>query len=345
MKIENDIVIQKIGYGLKNGQIVHIDKVDRGLECDSFCPSCGGQLVAKKGDVNIHHFAHYDGEGNQCGESVLHKVSKEIVFNQKRLLVPSKDVELKGVDIIGGIVAVSHSHKGREYLFDRIWMEQSELDFIPDITAESLGEKIFIEIKVSHAVPEEKITKVRQLGIPMIEIDMSSYSSMDSLNKLTAAVIADAPRHWVYHPKHEEIRSYLKPELESKLNERECELRNNLIGIDGCRSDFLRFLISETESANTVVVLGYKSVTGYSRKNSSNFSFSELKIAEQVCTIGSNNYNIKGAGGIEENTIAIDESVLRDIETIQFPCIAKLTLDSISSRGRRLPLVTGLKVV
>lgn len=34
--------------------------VPRGLECGCFCADCKGPLVAKKGDVRAHHFAHHD---------------------------------------------------------------------------------------------------------------------------------------------------------------------------------------------------------------------------------------------------------------------------------------------
>lgn len=41
-----------------NNRIRFIDDVPSGAMCGCFCATCGSALVARKGDVNIHHFAH-----------------------------------------------------------------------------------------------------------------------------------------------------------------------------------------------------------------------------------------------------------------------------------------------
>lgn len=50
-----------IPFGMdENGVIKDVDEVTRGLSCRCFCPDCGGPLIARQGDVKIHHFAHHD---------------------------------------------------------------------------------------------------------------------------------------------------------------------------------------------------------------------------------------------------------------------------------------------
>lgn len=45
-------------YGVNpHGELVHIEQAGRGLT-NLFCPYCNGQLLARKGDLLIHHFAH-----------------------------------------------------------------------------------------------------------------------------------------------------------------------------------------------------------------------------------------------------------------------------------------------
>lgn len=41
-----------------DGAIRFIDDVVSGMACGCFCPACGSPLVAKKGAVKVHHFAH-----------------------------------------------------------------------------------------------------------------------------------------------------------------------------------------------------------------------------------------------------------------------------------------------
>ncbi len=52
-------------YALKDGVMVSIDAVERGLECGCACPKCKQPLEAKKGEIRQRHFAH-------LGEENLH---------------------------------------------------------------------------------------------------------------------------------------------------------------------------------------------------------------------------------------------------------------------------------
>lgn len=42
------------------GNFRDVADVPRGLECGCFCADCKGPLVAKKGEIRAHHFAHHD---------------------------------------------------------------------------------------------------------------------------------------------------------------------------------------------------------------------------------------------------------------------------------------------
>lgn len=58
----------RIPFAIKtdSGQVVAIDDVERGLRCECHCPSCHGRLVAKKGQIKEHHFAHHDASQQEC---------------------------------------------------------------------------------------------------------------------------------------------------------------------------------------------------------------------------------------------------------------------------------------
>ena len=57
MRWENDGVPFAVDA---DGNFRDVASVARGLQCGCFCADCKGPLVAKKGDIKAHHFAHHD---------------------------------------------------------------------------------------------------------------------------------------------------------------------------------------------------------------------------------------------------------------------------------------------
>lgn len=170
-----------LSYGLKDGKLVFIDEVDRGLECGCFCPHCGGKLIAKKGEVNLHHFAHYQVEN--CGkgaESVLHLLGKQVLLEEQCIRLPNgSSIEL----------------------LTSVEVERRRLGYVADIGAVIVdtGEDIDLEIKVTHGIGTAKLAKVLANKVKMVEVDLSGLLGSGTLTKekVRQAVLTDAPRVWV----------------------------------------------------------------------------------------------------------------------------------------------------
>lgn len=57
-------------FGIRNGKVIVISdlsEAERGLKCHCACPNCNGGLIARMGDIKIHHFAHTK---DACDETV-----------------------------------------------------------------------------------------------------------------------------------------------------------------------------------------------------------------------------------------------------------------------------------
>ena len=73
-----------ITHGLNEGELVSIADVESGLKCNCTCTKCGEPLVAKKGEVKDHHFAH-SVDSDCSGETIKHIMAKqEIAQGQHR---------------------------------------------------------------------------------------------------------------------------------------------------------------------------------------------------------------------------------------------------------------------
>ena len=183
----------KLTYAIKNNSLVHVSSVPSGLACECTCPSCGGQLVAKKGISQIHHFAHYDVEECKAGyETSLHLLAKSIISEYKTVLIPA--VYLVGSDPRWKIAHEKH------VLFDEVVLEISQGNMIPDIIG-SIGDKqLYIEIRVSHAVDEVKKTKIIERGVSCVEIDLSGYDGEINRETLANYLMSDSSRSkWIFN--------------------------------------------------------------------------------------------------------------------------------------------------
>tara|TARA_R110001583_G_scaffold64030_2_gene186597 strand:- start:1606 stop:2826 length:1221 start_codon:yes stop_codon:yes gene_type:complete len=161
----------KMTYAInRTGEIVSIDNVDNGLECNCICIDCNGQLEAKQGAKNQWHFSHHkDNDAINCqwsGESELHIKVKEYLDRYKRLTVPIGFTNPTSLDI----------------QFDEIQLEKSlrPTKRIPDVTGYCAGEKILIEVKVTHEVDQQKRIDYKKVNVSVIELDFSDFTFIDT---------------------------------------------------------------------------------------------------------------------------------------------------------------------
>ena len=72
------------------------------------------------------------------------------------------------------------------------------------------GRTCLVEIAVTHFVDEEKYAKVKKLGLPLFEIDLSSlYGGAITRDSIRNAVLHQTDnRHWIYNPIKEDARAW-----------------------------------------------------------------------------------------------------------------------------------------
>ncbi|WP_181763166.1 competence protein CoiA family protein [Mesorhizobium sp. B2-4-13] len=181
-------------YGLRpDGTLAHISEVQRGIACGCNCPACGGRLVARKGDENVPHFGHDEGEA--CGggpETVLHLLAKEVFRTNPLLLLPKR----LGLDK-GNVVMKPGQQVTTQFL--RIEFTDPK-KIIPDLYIRALGYDLFVEVAVTHASDETKIQRLREHGVMAVEIDLSKLPRDSTREQIADAVLQSAPRCWLYHP-------------------------------------------------------------------------------------------------------------------------------------------------
>ena len=213
----------KLPYGLKENRLFHISEVESGLNCNCICPKCGSELIARKGPKNIHHFAHHR-ETNCIGglETAIHLMAKQIIYDKRTIATPEyrREVYLKdskGKIVDGGSVTIPQ----KVLQFDKVDLEITEYGYKPDVIASLNGKKLYIEIKVTHAVDNLKIEHIKSLRHPMIEIDLSDMQDLALKKHLkfqNEVLFNTENRVWVFNPKGEDLYKECLEKLKAKVD-------------------------------------------------------------------------------------------------------------------------------
>ncbi len=246
----------EISIGIDSeGLLVHIMDADRGLDCDCFCMECGGQLIAKKGEVNQHHFSHHnplDSEGCFGGaETALHKYAKQAIENAGYLQLPA---------LIKSLPYPNNFHKieipARKAVFERIVVEEV-MTFgrrRVDLVGYEPSGRTLIEVFVSHRVKGEKFREVKNADEFMVEIEIKrevmfpdENFNTESLDSLILDSVSN--KHWIYHPDAEAKIKKLELELRLKLRQQQEEADKQKLILDARR------LQSKSENSSEVIFI------------------------------------------------------------------------------------------
>jgi len=208
----------KTGYAYKNGLLVHVSEVPRGLDCGCVCVVCGNTLIARKGYQRRHHFAHAtETDCLGAAESALHLVSKALIGELSFINLPAYNFT-KTREIKTGAI-VSHQQqiaKGGKANITAVKIESQCNGFIPDIILDCGPKKIIIEIAVTRKVDRNKMRHIRKHGLPAIEIQLDLSDAMLSRDELLRKLRDDtSSKKWIFHPEQRNAER----EFFSKLRE------------------------------------------------------------------------------------------------------------------------------
>jgi hypothetical protein len=181
----------------ENGKVVHVSEVMSGLACGCRCPACGMPVVAKKGTEVTHHFAHEaDSSCHGAAETALHRLAKEVIEQELKLWLPDVTARYRK--------ETRQLYLAGDLNFTRAKSEPRHLhEIVPDLLIERGDRKLLVEIWVTHPCDEAKRKELMQKGIATLEIDQSKFSRNASREEVSKAVLKEANRRWVYHPKIE----------------------------------------------------------------------------------------------------------------------------------------------
>ena len=170
----------------KDGDLVHVDSVEKGAKCACFCPHCNAPLYAKNaGQYREHHFAH--AQGHECEgayESSLHLLAKDVLQEVGQVMLPPS---INGA-FPSGLVRIHNIEVEK-------WDER--FGFRPDVEGiMDNGERLLIEFYVSHKVDKKKRQSIVDNHLKCIEINVN-YQSLDRDELKEFLTTSSEDREWI----------------------------------------------------------------------------------------------------------------------------------------------------
>ena len=222
-------MLTKLPYALQNNILVSIEDVERGLACNCICPGCGSNLMAKKGRINIHHFAHYKEDACIGGiETALHLAAKEIIQKQKRIVLPPLKVKISNSKYTEDYATESEMIK-----FDKVDLEVMMGDIKPDVILQIGRKSLIVEVAVTHFIDEEKYEKIKAKGIAAIEIDLSDLKDGFSKEDLANMVIFSyRNKKWIHNTKEAFFVDKLTKKYEQDRIEKLAQIERERLAFD-----------------------------------------------------------------------------------------------------------------
>ncbi len=152
------------------------------------------------------------------GETLVHKLAKQLFIEDKIgwICLPNYYINIKNngricIDRPGGFKPTSANLEKVLHIDDKDYIKV-------DIELENnlLNTKLLVEIKVRHGCDEDKIEKIKKLGIDTIEIDLSSLTDLKNdtpvnLEEQIIDIITKGTNTtWIYNREAEEFKKELR---------------------------------------------------------------------------------------------------------------------------------------
>ena len=216
----------------------------RGQRCNCICAACKKPLEARLGrGKHIPHFAHKPEENQtqncsaqKVNESYLHEMAKKIVKESTYINLPVIEIEAecdqnRNLDDGEQCQPLILKQK-RKLLFSDAKTEVHYDGFIPDVCICSGNSVLLVEIVVTHYIDIEKYNRIKQAGLPTIEIDISRFlKNIENLSEdeLREELIKSVEhKKWIYNSLRdagiEQLKrrnKKLQEELESQIRQEE----------------------------------------------------------------------------------------------------------------------------
>ena len=181
------------------GRVVEARTLSRDDVGPFVCAACKSPLVARRGDVNVWHFAHKtEGNCETAFETAVHAMAKQILFDARHFRTPGLICRAFVLPSERDIHLCDERTVHWEFPGE---VELSLDDIRPDFIVSVGGERLIIEVAVTHFSNKGKKAKLNALQIPAVEVDLSDVPRSVTASDLKSRLLDSVDdKSWLYYP-------------------------------------------------------------------------------------------------------------------------------------------------
>jgi len=247
-------------FGMRNGKMILIEDLpanERGLSCGCQCPACGGDFIARMGNIKVHHFAH---SKDACDEIIaytagLYKLIHQILSDGTAFYVPSLIVSyqlpnnriLDEKSVAQFVKPVRENSKepnkkmvskGRSISFDSVELSYDSKNHIQAIELSRSGKKMAVKV-----MPPDTICKYATVS-PHNDMATLVLDFANDADKIQTAKSEDFRqyllseklcKYWIFNPLQETIYPLL---LEKNKNDYANEKERDILAYESVKDKF-----------------------------------------------------------------------------------------------------------
>ena len=242
----------------KNGKRVYIDDTSSSEEYFCPCPSCQGKLIVRKGQINVHHFAHRP--KTKCADywhedmSEWHKYWQSLFPVEMQEIYKEKDDSSHRADVLIEktkiVLEFQHSSLSSEEFEDRNFFYNS------------LGYKVIWIFDLTDKYDEGKIKSYRR--------DLFSWSHP---KKTFAFFDPETQKN--------KVELYFQIRLQASKNEALKELQTLQEGGNSLSSDDLTYIYEHKNDKNELIKVTWLASDGFNRFGTDGYFYSENDIVDR----------------------------------------------------------------
>lgn len=208
-----------IPFGLRpDGSLIDPFTADRGLACNCVCPGCRQPLMARQGEIRVHHFSQVGDRGCSNGQtSALLLAAKQVLRTHRRIEMPELVVTATDTPRFGRPRHRSSRHPQPRWDLNSVELAREVAGHRADAYCIRLdGAAGIVEFRISAKASDEKRRAYRDADLPAVEVDLRPLVSKALTLEELAKEICDSSsnREWLHHPDAAALEQQLMTNLQ-----------------------------------------------------------------------------------------------------------------------------------